>query len=129
MVFRNLRERFGIDDQDYQVLAMGFFFKVRGVREWSGVRRPRDNLRKDLSTVLVLCLPVLSCSSLLVSTWVLAGSWRGQNPRSASEAAWQAHAPLVGERAAGGTGAAEAASSQSDIPSLGPRTLLLHSLA
>lgn len=40
MVFRNLRERFGIDDQDYQV--WGVFAKFEGLRSGVGPRKPQD---------------------------------------------------------------------------------------
>lgn len=39
MVFRNLRERFGIDDQDYQV--RGCLGTAAGFRD-EGVRKPQD---------------------------------------------------------------------------------------
>lgn len=73
MVFRNLRERFGIDDQDYQVRDA---CKTGRVRKWSGVRKPQDKERKKVSTVLVLRLPVTLCSSpgsLCQCWWALQG--------------------------------------------------------
>lgn len=60
MVFRNLRERFGIDDQDYQVRAS--LQNQRGLAvEWG--QEATGQAEKKVSAVLVLCLPVMFLSN------------------------------------------------------------------
>lgn len=101
MVFRNLRERFGIDDQDYQ---------VRGVFEESG-GLGGHRTRRESPILVSVFLSVLSRSSPVVSPLVPAGSWRGRGPEvlSASEGTGRLRLLSLG-------GAAKAASSQPDIP-------------
>lgn len=82
MVFRNLRERFGIDDQDYQVWNV--FAKSGGlgsgrqgaVGGWSGSHRTSGG--KKCATVLVLCLPIRSHSTqaVFVQCWWALGGMR-----------------------------------------------------
>lgn len=75
MVFRNLRERFGIDDQDYQVRGV---FVVGGVRECSGVWRPQDKERKDSHSRALSSCPVLlqpgGLSPVPVGSWIGVGA-------------------------------------------------------
>ena len=99
MVFRNLRERFGIDDQDYQV--RGVFAKSEGLGSGGGSGSHRTSREPNMSTVLVLRLPVVSHSSPGSLSPVLVGSWRGEGLRSASHDASQAQAPLPGREHSG----------------------------
>ena len=94
MVFRNLRARFGIDDQDYQVWNV--FEKSGGLESgsqgavagggrgrwggrwlgWSGSHRTSGG--KKCATILVLCLPVRSHSTqaVFVQCWWALGGMR-----------------------------------------------------
>lgn len=79
MVFRNLRERFGIDDQDYQVWSV--FAKSGGLGSGAGGQRGGQEAtgqveEKNVSTIIVLCLPVRSHSTLVLFVqcwWALGG--------------------------------------------------------
>ena len=111
MVFRNLRERFGIDDQDYQVLAS--LQNRRGQQvEWGQGATGQVGGK----CLLFLCCVFLSrfCPAQAVFSSVLAGLWRGEGlgvPYDAS----QAGAPVPGRESSGRGGAMEDVS----LPSLG----------
>lgn len=90
MVFRNLRERFGIDDQDYQV-RVSTESEEFGSRVGSGSHRSS----RGKKCPLFLCCVLLSCFFPAQAVFcMLAGSWRGECLRSASDDASQAQAPL-----------------------------------
>ena len=106
MVFRNLRERFGIDDQDYQV--PGVFAKSEG--SGSEVGPGSHRTRRGKTGPPFLCYIFLSCPSPAhpaVFPPVLAGFWRGEGPGSGSETASKAQAVSLGGRGAGGRGLRE----------------------
>lgn len=100
MVFRNLRERFGIDDQDYQV--RGVFAKSEG--SGSGVGPGSHRTRRGLTGLLLSATSSCPVPSRPVVFPRLAGSWRAEGPGSGSETASKAQAVSLGGRGAGGRG-------------------------
>lgn len=102
MVFRNLRERFGIDDQDYQVRDVFAAAEGSGSGVGPGSRRTREP--QDWSAILTLRLPVLSGPTWRSFPLGLAGSCRGEGPGSGSKTASKAQAVSLGGRGTGGRG-------------------------
>lgn len=100
MVFRNLRERFGIDDQDYQVLAS---LRKRRDRQVEWGREATGQVEKKC--LLFLCCVFLSrfCPAQAVFSSMLAGPW-GASGLSAPSDASGAQAAAPGRESSGGRG-------------------------